>query len=537
MNPRSWLLPLLLGAVATPILAEDWQVVLLKPRGCGTCGHVEEILKRSSQMQQVVLDDGAGQQVTAAIQRRPSSQLSPQEWTQLRALPGFDEGVWQERAAARSAQVLLKRDGVVVSGGDITESADLRGARYPVELTMPHTDRNPVDVRNAHGAYVNELYLRSWNLDWFYRLALDPSLREARGNAAWIAASPAVLSPPLGPANVLLMSTASGAADNEIFNALRIEEIRDVLSKSLSVDPAQLRIFYGSDNAGGANALEVRGGKLGLVRRNVSGASSFSPEAALRIFQSIRARPGSRNLLVLVGHGNPEGAGMWGSPQPLSPATMKALHEHGGGDDVLVSGNCFGGVMARAASCGFFGARPDIVATGCQADAAEVAQSRDYLHVFFSSFTPEGRGAADADGDGEISFAEAHWHASTDGDERNVTYTSIDALADAWFEANAETVPRFHSVRDVLALAQGASPAEARALRTLLAGMDAEATVSLDDLAAQAMQWRPGSGKPRAMAGQLARRLLFLKQASGQQAEVARLQSCENRSVARFLGR
>ncbi len=63
----------------------------------------------------------------------------------------------------------------------------------------------------------------------------------------------------------------------------------------------QLRIFYGSGNAQGANALEVRDGRIELVRRNVDGAQPFTPEAAARIFQSIRARPGSRNLLVLVG--------------------------------------------------------------------------------------------------------------------------------------------------------------------------------------------------------------------------------------------
>jgi hypothetical protein len=389
-------------------------------------------------------------------------------------------------------------------------------------------------VFNARSAYAADLFRRTWNINWFYRLALDPAALQSRNGGDWIAGNSATLVPPLGSANVLLMSTATGAVDNQIFNALRIEEIRDVLTQALTLDLAQLRVFYGGDKSPAANALEVRGGGVGLVRRDVAGSSPFAPDTVLRIFQSIRARPGSRNLLVLVGHGTPEGAGMWGSPAPLSPSTLRTLHDHGGGDDVLVSGNCFGGVMARSTSCGFFAARPDIVATGCQADAAQVAQSQDYLHMFFSSLLPAARKAADTDGNGEISFAEAHWYASTAGDARNVTYTSIDALADGWFDAHPEALPRSLSVREIKALTTGAPPAEAQALGGLLAGFEADQVIPLDDLAGLARRWKPGT-MPRALASQLARRLLFLKNAENQRPELTRLQSCENRSIAGFL--
>ena len=65
-------------------------------------------------------------------------------------------------------------------------------------------------------------------------------------------------------------------------------------------------------------------------------------------------------------------------------------------------------------------------------------------------------------------------------------------------------------------------------------GIDANLVVPLEDLAGQAARWRPGI-MPRALAGHLTRRLLFLKNADSQGAELARLQSCENRSVAAFL--
>jgi len=71
-------------------------------------------------------------------------------------------------------------------------------------------------------------------------------------------------------------------------------------------------------------------------------------------------------------------------------------------------------------------------------------------------------------------------------------------------------------------------------MRSLLSGYHAELVVPLEDLAGQAARWTPQGG-PRPLAGQLARRLLFLKNADEQRGEVARLQSCENRPVAAFL--
>jgi hypothetical protein len=141
----------------------------------------------------------------------------------------------------------------------------------------------------------------------------------------------------------------------------------------------------------------------------------------------------------------------------------------------------------------------------------------------------------DADGDGAVSFAEAHWYASLEGDIRNVTYTSVDALADAYFDAHPDALPHEFTVRDILALTNDAPAAEARTLRTLLAGYDGGLALPLDDLAAQVGRRNPSSAAPRVLVAQLARRLLFLKSAAGKTDEVARMQSCENRSVSAFL--
>jgi hypothetical protein len=49
------------------------------------------------------------------------------------------------------------------------------------------------------------------------------------------------------------------------------------------------------------------------------------------------------------------------------------------------------------------------------------------------------------------------------------------------------------------------------------------------------MRWTPESGLPRALAAQAARRLVYLRDSGKPDNELARLQSCESRSVAEFL--
>src|SRR6185369_3337806 len=149
MKRRVWFLAVLLCAPIGAADTVDWQIVLLKPHDCTTCGYVEELLKRSSQLQHATLEDGPGGQVSATILRRNSAELSAQEWQELHAQPWFDETLWRQRTAARSAQILLKHDGVVVSAGDITDSADLHGERFPERITTPDLGGDLVKVFNA----------------------------------------------------------------------------------------------------------------------------------------------------------------------------------------------------------------------------------------------------------------------------------------------------------------------------------------------------------------------------------------------------
>ena len=520
-----------------PDATAEWQVVLLKPRDCNGCVYVEEALKRSSQLRNVTLSDGHGGSVQAAIERRTEGVLTDSEREQLAALPYFDAAQWAAQSQSGQLQVLLKQAGRIVSAGAIDDSADLRSRDFPGELTIPPSGTSVESVRERYGLWFRDYFLRDWNLDYFLQLARNPSLAQNHSFDNWVAQQPgAALSTPLQEANVLVVATASGAADNELFNALRIDEIRGHLLTDVSVDAAQLRVFYGAGNQPGFNAVESRNGQRRFTRREVAGAQPARLQSLAALFDALhQQQAASRNLIVLVGHGGPDGTYLWGQPQGLKADDLAALHRRGGGDDVLVSGNCFGGIMAQTTSCGFFGARPDIVATGCQADAAEVAQSKDYLHAFFGALDPAQRSVVDSDGDGSVSFEEAHWEATLHGDARNITYSTVDALAEAYFKAHPEQLPADISVGELLRLADQANPSERRAARELTREIAGDQRINLRDLAAQGTRWSYRPEGPRPMIGQLGRRLLYTTRFGSTDSELARARSCGARSIAGFL--
>ena len=525
------------GAATPPDTSGAWQVTLLKPRDCSSCTYVEESLKRRGALQRVPLTDGAGTEVVASIERRASAQLTPEEWDELQTLPYFNRPVWERQAADRAAQILLKRDGRIVAAGNITDSTDLREVSFPEELTLPMGAATVPRIRDAYGSFYSMLFLERWNLDYFLRLALSPQLAGERSLGAWIAKRPPPQTPVLQSSNALLMSTGAGALENPIFNAIRSEEIEQVLTHEAGVGPAQLQRYYGGGRAPGYNAVEQSGATEHFVRRELPGSQPFRLQSLADVFERARAQPGTRNLFVFIGHGGPEGTPLWGSPAPLSPSDLRTLHEHGRGDDVLVSGNCYGGVMAKATSCGFFGARPDTIATGCQANAAEVAQSKDYLHVFFEALAQQHRAEADADGNGDVSFEEAHWYATQHGDERNVTYSTVDALAEDYFTAHPADLPVELSVAQIVQLGQTATAGERATVQWLTRALDPQTRVGLRNIVEQAYRYseRPDGARP--VLAQLARRLLYTQRFAGGAAALTQARACGERSITRFLAR
>lgn len=514
--------------------AEEFSVVLLKPAGCSLCGLFEESLKRRGQVRELELEAEDGSRIVARVERRggDSAVLSEREAAELYALPGFDRAGWEAEGLAKEPRLVLLRDGRPVAGGSVNRSIELRDVSYPPELTAPPENADPERIRDSYGLFFRDLYLQRWDPGFLLKASsLGPP--KDGGLEAWLARR-RIAAAPVAERNVLLMATASGPVDNEVFNAERIEGVRSGL-RSLGVAPTSIRVFHGGEVAG-ANAVEEAGGRRRFVSRQIDGAMPFRLSTLASHFEGFRNRGSTRNLMVLIGHGGPEGAGMWGEPGGLTPGDLGHLHRRSGADTVLVSGNCYGGVMARATSCGFFGARPDIVATGCQANAAEIAASQDYIQVFFSSLRPEARPAVDADRDGQVSFDEAHWETTLNGDPRNITYTTVDAYADAWFEGLGDQAPASVSLGELRGLAERAGPAEQRVLRGLTGGLTADHRVPLSDLAAQGREWSRLQSGPRPVLGQLARRMLYLESpASAADATLAAVRQCGARSIEGFL--
>ncbi|MET0291188.1 MAG: hypothetical protein ABW136_02415 [Steroidobacteraceae bacterium] len=528
------LVPGLLALTASVAQAAEWQLVLLKPPGCGACTYTEELLKRRGFVQTAELRAPGAPDVAARVVRRPSNELTAAERTELAALPYIDPAVWAQHAEQRSSQVLLLRDGKIVAAGNIADSADLRRAEFPETVMAPRLDADPIQVRSLHDQTYGQQFLRLWNVDWFYELALNPQLGAQRSLESWLAARPAPAQA-APPRNFVLLSTATWPGNNEIFNATRITEIQTTAQQSLGVPAANISVLYGSGNNSAPDAVEVRGGRLAFARQPIAGSKPATLPNLSTLFKGLQQTGPSRNLFVFVGHGGPDGAGLWGQLATLTPEDLGALHRTGKGDDVIVSGNCFGGVMARAMSCGFFAARPDIVASGCQADALEVAASRDYLKMFFASVTAEERGRADTDRDGEVTFEEAHWYASVHGDSRNVTYTTLDALADEWFRAHPQDLPARLTVGELHKLALAAPAAEQQAEKRMTDGLTPNVELSLRDLATQAVGWSREQAGVRPMIAQLARRMIYVQRHAQGDAQVTGVRACEARPIAKFL--
>jgi hypothetical protein len=531
---------LLLGlsrAIAqVPDVVGDWHVILIKPKDCVACTILEEGLKRKGYLQQVVLADGPQVQVTARIERRSSGELTAQEWQELAALPYFNQAAWEQQAEERSAQVLLKHDGHIVAAGNIADSTDLRDATFPEELTLPIAGTTIPAVRSGYGNYYQSLYVERWNLDWFFRLALHPAMAQDRELAHWLAGQKLNATTPLESANVVLASTGAGALENPIFNAIRSEEIERTLKTDAGVAPEQIQVLYGGGPQRGYNAVEQSGNMLRFIRRELPGARPFRLQTLAEVFERAGLKAPTRNLLVFIGHGGPQGAPLWSQPAPLGPGELGALHALGHSDDVLVSGNCYGGVLALSTSCGFFSARPDTIASGCQADAAEVAQSTDYLKVFFESLTSR-REQANFDGHGDITFEEAHWEATLNGDPRNITYSTVDALAEAYFKLRPQQLPQELPLSEITGLAEHATPTERAALLQLSKGLPGSYRVRLTELAAQAMNWAEKPEGPRPMLGQLARRLLYTQRYGNNDPQLLAARACGERSITGFLKR
>ncbi|WP_341501465.1 hypothetical protein [Gallaecimonas sp. GXIMD4217] len=529
-------LALLLTAMASPSeVLGNTEIWLISGEQCNSCALFDEAAKKRGYGSSLAYRPG-GPETTLElpIVRKDKAALAPAITAQMRGEYGPGHEGWQQMLT-----VALVRKGEVLSYGNIAESADINRARYSEQVMMPPAGPEPDHPALAPVSAYHDFFVANWNLEYFVDLALgrpaaakDPLIELGRETDL-----------PLAKRNLVLWGSAAVPMRNSLFIHERIKDIGASLAPLQGQD-ASTTVLYGHGSGVGANDTSYQDGKaIRFKKADINADLPASQAGFSTLFSALNRQPDARTLLVQVGHSNTFGSPLWGKLTPMTPDDFRAAVN--GQDLVMISGACHSGRFANTASCGFYAAHPDVIASGCQLSAEAIRHSDDYLRHFFAALKAKG---ADADGNGRLSFAEAHWHAVTRVEPQNLPYTDIDALADAYFAEHP--LPDSMPVAGIRALAKVATPAEQQALTRMTQALDASHKIALTDMVAEnraANARLEGAGElpsterrvkaalaTRLALPMLARRLLF-KAERPQDAALAAKASCEAQAISDYL--
>jgi hypothetical protein len=443
--------------------------------------------------------------------------------------------------------VIVVRDGRVLYAGNIAESADIRRARYSDEEMTPPRNPSPNHPALKDGGEYERFFFDNWNLEYFAALALGDAT--PRGPIDFIDLDdphPVLLT----RSNIILWGAAEKPLKNAAFIAQRIREIRASLETNLSPPLPKFITLYGGDHQNNANDTSaIVDGQVQFFRADVNADLSATAEGIGSVLTAIKRSEDSRSLLIHVGHSGPAGAPLWGQLGTLQP---QDLHAVGSNKLIMVSGGCHSGLFARAVQCGFFAAHPEVIATGCEKSASAIESADDYLRLFFSGITSKGRGT-DSNRDGKISLSEAHWYASARIEDHQLSYTTVDALADNYFAADVTLMPKtmtVSAIRRLVTPENGATPEEVKAMQSLTATLRRDEVIALSDAVARnhaAQKVLVGSTELssddrnriiklpyKLMLPMIARRVLYRSKNSSNN-ELHEVTACEAQSIAQFL--
>ncbi|MEQ1666428.1 MAG: hypothetical protein ABL927_13740, partial [Bdellovibrionales bacterium] len=265
--------------------------------------------------------------------------------------------------------------------------------------------------------------------------------------------------PVVADSNILIAGTANSPWGNPIFTGLVIKKIVLSLDFAKAVQPS---ILYGAGRFANLDTCIIKPNykeskdesdenkyynSHELIKVDgLNPGDSFTKSNVARYFQISNKKNAKKNLLIFVGHGEPKGAPPWFEENPLVPEHLMAFTKSSAATNILVSGNCFGGVMAKAVSCGFMAAPPNKPASGCWEKAEEGDKIPDYMSQFFAGIN---RKENDYDKNGKVSFAEAHAYATIKASQYNREndtvlddpYTKLDDLANTYFKKNKNQLP------------------------------------------------------------------------------------------------
>ncbi len=519
---------------------DDLEIWLASTRRCNTCALYEQVAERRGYGDTLAYEHN-GRQLRIPIRRVDKGALRPAIAAQLVGDAGPRSPYWPIQLT-----VFVVQGGKVLYHGNIAESADLREAQFSAAQMFPPDTPAADHPSLREEINYEEFFLERWNLEYFAAVALgDATARGSLGVIDFAAPAPA----PLGATNVVLWGAAGTPLRNGLFTARRMQTIRSLLEQRLQASPPRYITLYGHGPGGRFNDTSVmQDGVTTFVHADIPADYGADLEGANAVLTALKDNAGARTLLVHVGHSGPTGLPLWGRLGTVSTEELTAAGRDAAGSLVMVSGGCHSGIFASAVQCGFFAAHPDVLASGCQLSEEAIASSDDYLKLFFEGLQ---RSPDTADPEAaEVTLEGAHWYASTRVEDHQLSYTSVDALVDAYFAAAPNELPDSVSVAQLRRVAERATPAEARAFAELTATLSEDFAVSLDDIVrrnhdAQAKldhSTELSSAERNAiialpyklMLPMLARRLLY-RAAQPRSATLRETTACETQSIEEFL--
>lgn len=501
---------------------------------CNSCSIFSEAAARRQYKEVLVYKKGESE-IRVPIRRMGKADLQENILEQMAGDAGPRNPYWPVQLT-----VIAVRAGKVLHYGNIGESANLRAALVGDERMKPPEHPVADDPSLKETADYRSYFVREWNLEYFVAVALGDLPARTEGRLLDLqVASPSVQ---LGETNVILWGAGGLPIRNGLFISERIREIRVVLERELATRAPKFITLYGRGPRGDSLDTSVRrNGSVTFMHPQLPIDFPADLQSLDHVFSALRKQRGRHSMLVHVGHSGPTGIPIWGLLGTVSPADVSALGEGAATELMMVSGGCHSGLFARAVKCGFFAAHPEIIATGCQLSQEAIERSDDYLRLFFRSIDGRKRNEP------PVTLEQAHWDASVRLEQHQISYTTLDALADEHFKSSPQSLPPRMGVGEIRKLRSAATPAEARALESLLKGLPADMQIDLLDIVqrnhaadkklagmteSSSDQRNATLNLPyRLMLPALARRLMF-RSLQGSQENVKAVTACEARSFS-----
>jgi hypothetical protein len=521
------------NSIAHPLTnAEIW---LASSHECNTCGIYAELARRHHYESELTFDLGT-ELARLPIRSVDKASLSRAILDQMPGNEGPAGRHWRIQLT-----VIIVQLGKVLAFGNIADSVDLRTTGYPAAMMYPPAHPAGDDPSLQESTDYAAFFLDHWNLEYFLKVALG---RRPANNTSHLVDLNAVRAASLSRSNVVLWGAAETPIKNAAFIAHRIADIRTAFEGRSRIHGLRVITLYGRGPTGTSNDTSVlSNGEISFMHPDIPIDYAADLRGIDATLGGIRQSGGAHTLLIHVGHSGLAGIPIWGLLGTVTPDDISSV----GGNDtsklVMVSGGCHSGIFARSVQCGFFAAHPEVTATGCQLSQDAIDQSDDYLKLFFEALGESTRRA-------NVGLDEAHWYASTRIEDHQISYTTVDALADAYFAESPEKLPATMSVAAIRKLRSAGTTPEGAALDKLTAGLSDSVVVGLDDLIARNYEAEKKLEKAREISSRsrneishlpyklmlpmLTRRLIY-RSANASDPELARTTKCEAQSLLQVL--